>query len=639
MQTVTTYTNNLFYSCKRLVNHACIQSLPGNEVTSTYYQCHFYPLSMSFLPTIDVISTPYQCHFYPLSMSFLPPMNSSSTPYECHFNPLLMSSHSPMNTTSTPYKYHFNPLSGAENRPQTPLAMTINPTGSSYKLQKKGVIILFLIMICVIGKGQTPINNIYNPNNTSASAFNIFQTDSGFVSSGGMRDSFYFKTNAVVSKYDNAGNQLKFKEFKKDSFASFAGNFSGGAMASCKSGGFALALTQTNNIKYKILLIRLSNNLDTFWTKNIKDDTIFINAKHCIETSDKGFAMLGEKSVFNPSENSLVWFCKTDSMGNILFEKLYDITIGIKGSRWDAGWNICETPDKGFLLGCFTYDNAYQGTGDGIVIKTDSLGNLIWMKNFGGPEGDVGLVTTVCNDGNYMVASSRAYYTGEYNQWWEGKIRLTKINPNGNTLWVKEYFGVIYGMSVTGLRALDDGSFVFGGSKESSVNQGLFDSYLFKVNANGDSIWCKEYFYPVTGNTQVAWNTIYTFNITPENHILACGEVFYNGILPKNIWIFKTDSLGCIVSGCDTLTGIENMQFIKLGQLHIYPNPATTQTTITYLTAERTITLQIYNMLGQVIYEEKLSKGSSQIIINTTGFKPGLYKVVAGESSASLIIN
>jgi hypothetical protein len=44
-------------------------------------------------------------------------------------------------------------------------------------------------------------------------------------------------------------------------------------------------------------------------------------------------------------------------------------------------------------------------------------------------------------------------------------------------------------------------------------------------------------------------------------------------------------------------------------------------------------------MLGQVIYEEKLSKGSSQIIINTTGFKPGLYKVVAGESSASLIIN
>ncbi len=502
-------------------------------------------------------------------------------------------------------------------------------------------ILVLIIFLAGFGslKSQNPINNIYNPNNTSASAFNIFQTDSGFVSSGGMRDSFYFKTNAVVSKYDNAGNQLKFKEFKKDSFACFAGNFSGGAMARCKSGGYALALNPTNFHESKVILIRMDNNIDTLWTKTVQSDTSQFGPKHCIETSDKGFAMLGEKIVFNPSENSLVWFCKTDSMGNKQFEKLYDITIGIKGSRWDAGWNICETPDKGFLLGCFTYDNAYQGTGDGIVIKTDSLGNLIWMKNFGGPEGDVGLVTTVCNDGNYMVASSRAYYTGEYNQWWEGKIRLTKINPSGTNLWIKEYFGVIYGMSVTGLRELDDGSFIFGGGKESSVNQGLFDSYLFKVNANGDSIWCKEYSYPVSGSSQVAWNGISTFEITPENHILACGEVFYNGILPKNIWIFKTDSMGCIVSGCDTLTGIENLQFIKSGQFQIFPNPATTQTTITYPTAEKAIILHIYNMLGQLVYEEKLQKGSSQTIINTTGFNSGLYKVVVGESSASLIIN
>ena len=70
-----------------------------------------------------------------------------------------------------------------------------------------------------------------------------------------------------------------------------------------------------------------------------------------------------------------------------------------------------------------------------------------------------------------------------------------------------------------------------------------------------------------------------------------------------------------------------------------YPNPATTQTTITYPSTEKAIMLQIYNMLGQLVYEEKLSKGSSQTTINTVGYKQGLYKVVVGESSEMLVIN
>ena len=70
-----------------------------------------------------------------------------------------------------------------------------------------------------------------------------------------------------------------------------------------------------------------------------------------------------------------------------------------------------------------------------------------------------------------------------------------------------------------------------------------------------------------------------------------------------------------------------------------YPNPATTQTTITYSTAEKAIMLQIYNMLGQMLYEEKLSKGSSQTTIDTRAYKRGLYKVVVGESSGTFIIN
>jgi hypothetical protein len=82
-----------------------------------------------------------------------------------------------------------------------------------------------------------------------------------------------------------------------------------------------------------------------------------------------------------------------------------------------------------------------------------------------------------------------------------------------------------------------------------------------------------------------------------------------------------------------------NENIKEKGELQIYPNPSTTQATITFTQLTKESRLQIYNMLGQMVYEEKLPKGSSQIIINTTSFKPGLYKVVVGESSASLMVN
>ncbi len=52
-------------------------------------------------------------------------------------------------------------------------------------------IIVLIIFLAGYGslQSQSPINNIYNPNNTWAAAFNVFNTDSGFVSCGTMGDS------------------------------------------------------------------------------------------------------------------------------------------------------------------------------------------------------------------------------------------------------------------------------------------------------------------------------------------------------------------------------------------------------------------------------------------------------------------
>jgi hypothetical protein len=96
------------------------------------------------------------------------------------------------------------------------------------------------------------------------------------------------------------------------------------------------------------------------------------------------------------------------------------------------------------------------------------------------------------------------------------------------------------------------------------------------------------------------------------------------------------DSMGCLQPNCNTV-GIKEI-YTQRGELQIFPNPATIQTTISYTHLNKESQLQLYNILGQLVYEEKLPKGSSQTTIDTRTYKRGLYKVVVGESSGTLVV-
>jgi len=82
-----------------------------------------------------------------------------------------------------------------------------------------------------------------------------------------------------------------------------------------------------------------------------------------------------------------------------------------------------------------------------------------------------------------------------------------------------------------------------------------------------------------------------------------------------------------------------NESRIERRMLNIFPNPATTQTTITYPKQYKENQLQIYNMLGQLVYEEKLQKSTNQTTINTSKLQSGIYKIILDKSSITLKIN
>jgi hypothetical protein len=242
------------------------------------------------------------------------------------------------------------------------------------------------------------------------------------------------------------------------------------------------------------------------------------------------------------------------------------------------------------------------------------------------------------NDGNILYAYGYATYTYPFNENYSARLNISKFKPNGTIIWNRMYDTIRMNLHANKIQVLPNNDFIVMGSHSERDSANFFPSYLFKFNSNGDSLWRRTYFLV---DHFADLNLLADNVLNADGGITACGWVQGDTLVPsQQIWILKTDSTG-YAPGPQNYVGIIDLPYLQVGYggIKVYPSPATIQTTITYPTAEKAIMLQIYNMLGQKVYEEKLSKGSSQTTIDTRAYKKGLYKVVVGESSGTLVIN
>jgi Secretion system C-terminal sorting domain len=133
-----------------------------------------------------------------------------------------------------------------------------------------------------------------------------------------------------------------------------------------------------------------------------------------------------------------IWMVKLDNEGNLE----WDFTIGT--NYFDYPDAIIQTSDGGFLIGGssivkeggnFTCDT--HGNSDGVLIKLDSLRNIEWEQCYGGSEyeGIPGLLEVV--DG-YVLSAYTTSNDGDVSGWHgEHDIWVVKIDFNGNIIWQK----------------------------------------------------------------------------------------------------------------------------------------------------------------------------------------------------------
>jgi hypothetical protein len=134
------------------------------------------------------------------------------------------------------------------------------------------------------------------------------------------------------------------------------------------------------------------------------------------------------------------------------------------------------------------------GFGSGLLVKYDSEGALLWLQQFGSGASESGFDVATDLSGNIFVTGvTTGNYGGPSAGSWDGYV--TKFNAAGSVQWVRQ-FGTSGVDSPYAIATDDLGNAYVAGHTEralGSSSAGGFDAFLTKYDAEGNSIWTRQY--------------------------------------------------------------------------------------------------------------------------------------------------
>jgi len=240
-----------------------------------------------------------------------------------------------------------------------------------------------------------------------------------------------------------------------------------------QDGGYIVAGVSSIINYFDAYLIKTDSLGNIMWDHTyIGDDMYFC---YCaIPTSDSGYIMTGftEYSIYNLKDLLLI---KTDDTGNQLWMQTID------NDFWDVGCDILQTSDNDYIIAGHSGDSIYE---DIILVKTDSLGNILWQNTFGGDYDERGFSLQSTNDGGIIIAGRTSSFGSGM-----ADIYLIKTDSGGNELWSRTYGGSFFDAGWSVKQTLDEG-FIIGGYI-SPTYQDNPNVYIIKTDSLGNPQWDK----------------------------------------------------------------------------------------------------------------------------------------------------
>ena len=219
----------------------------------------------------------------------------------------------------------------------------------------------------------------------------------------------------------------------------------------------------------------------------------------------------------------VLWLALLPQISSAGWERAY-------GFPWahDYGREVIQMRNKDYLIAGFTLTLS-ESQNDLYLVRTDSIGNLLWERTYGGADDDFGYCTLPTEDEEFfVVGETESFGSGGSDGW------LLKLTADGDTLWTKTY-GTIEHDCFTSADLCQDG-LILTGYTYSAVNYSN-DVWVVKTNFSGDIIWTKEH-----GGYDD--DICYSVKTTKDEEFILTGSTNSSGVFLGEVYNLKLDSEG-----------------------------------------------------------------------------------------------
>jgi hypothetical protein len=272
---------------------------------------------------------------------------------------------------------------------------------------------------------------------------------------------------------------------------------------------------------FDIGLFKLDAGGDVVWNRAF-GGTDLDDASALGATCDGGFVVAGSTYSFGAGARD-IYLIKTDVNGIAAWTKTYG------GAGTDVASDVVPLSDCGIAVVGLT-DSFGAGARDIHVVRTDTDGNALWARTFGGAADDIAGGAVETADGGLLVAGFTSSFGAGGSD-----VYLVKIDANGNEEWSKTIGGP-GDEAGSGILAASDGGFVVVGRAANPVT-GELEAYLLMVDASGNEVWSQAYAgrYGDTEGRSV--------KETADGFVLACVTASSRPV-GRDFCLLKTDTAG-----------------------------------------------------------------------------------------------
>ncbi|MBU1984712.1 T9SS type A sorting domain-containing protein [bacterium] len=317
------------------------------------------------------------------------------------------------------------------------------------------------------GQGDTLWTRRYGyPNGFDFAKFILQTSDGGYFIIARSTSHEGFDGCEWILRTDDNGDTLWTRWFCRDSWI-----FLNRAIET-DDGGFALVgnTPAGSPPQDAPFILKLSDTGDSLWMHSYIEDQPRTEFFDLVQTPDGGFALGG---LTIPPGHGWCNFAlmKADTLGRPSWMRHYGGPLNEKAT------GLTRTPEGGYALAGIT-STWGMGDYDYWLVVTDSLGNSRFAQTYGNPSPDMLASFLMLPDGGLLLAGE-----GSPSYWHRQRFFIVRTNSLGDSLWSRMFGGEDIGVQCVAVMSTDDGGFALAGRIWPSNLEGISRIILLKTGS------------------------------------------------------------------------------------------------------------------------------------------------------------